>query len=100
MTYTATYELTDWLLPLTGEQVSFAATYRGLDDIVMCGKTKEITPYDNHNLGTATVCRVEKDKKPVVSVKGTNPGDNIEIYFNDGMLKATVTEKEEGGISF
>ena len=27
----------------------------------MCGKPKEITPYDNHNLGTATICRVEND---------------------------------------
>lgn len=61
VTYTATYELTDWLAPLTGEQVSFAATFGGIDDIVMCGKTKEITPYDNHGLGTATVCRVEKN---------------------------------------
>lgn len=67
MTYTATYELTDWLLPLTGEQVSFAATYRGIDDIVMCGKTKEITPYDNHNLGTATICRVEKNYSETTS---------------------------------
>lgn len=61
VTYSATYELKGWLEPLTGEQVSFASTYRGIDDVVMCGKTKEITPYDNHNLGTATVCRVEKN---------------------------------------
>lgn len=67
MTYTATYALTDWLLPLTGEQVSFAATYRGIDDIVMCGKTKEINPYDNHNLGTATICRVEKNYSETTS---------------------------------
>lgn len=67
VTYTATYELNDWLAPLTAEQVSFAATYRGIDDIVMCGKTKEITPYDNHNLGTATVCRVEKNYSETTS---------------------------------
>ena len=47
-----------------------------------------------------SVCKIEKDKKTVVSVKETKPGDNINIYFSDGMLKATVTEKEEGGISF
>lgn len=47
-----------------------------------------------------SVCRIEKDKKQVVSVKETALGDNIDIYFRDGMLKATVTEKEEGGISF
>ena len=47
-----------------------------------------------------SVCKIEKDKKTVVSVKETKPGDNIDIYFSDGMLKATVTEKEEGGISF
>ena len=28
-----------------------------------------------------SVCRIEKDKKPVVSVKETKPGDNIYIYF-------------------
>lgn len=67
VTYTATYELNDWLAPLTAEQVSFAATYRGIDDIVLCGKTKEITPYDNHNLGTATVCRVEKNYSETTS---------------------------------
>ena len=47
-----------------------------------------------------SVCRIEKDKKPILSVKETDPGDDIEIYFSDGVLKATVTEKEEGGISF
>ena len=47
-----------------------------------------------------SVCRIEKDKKQLVSVKETAPGDNINIYFHDGVLKATVTEKEEGGISF
>lgn len=61
VTYSSSYELSGWLLPLTAEQISFAATYNGIEDIVMCGKTKEITPYDNHNLGTATMCRVEKD---------------------------------------
>lgn len=47
-----------------------------------------------------SVFRIEKDKKQLVSVKETDPGDNINIYFHDGVLKATVTEKEEGGISF
>ena len=47
-----------------------------------------------------SACRIEKDKKQVISVKETAPGDNIDIYFHDGVLKATVTEKEEGGISF
>lgn len=61
VTYSATYELSGWLTQLTAEQVSFAATFGGIDDIVMCGKTKEITPYDNHNLGNATVCRVGND---------------------------------------
>ena len=61
VTYSATYELSDWLAPLTAEQVSFAATFGGIDDIVMCGKTKAITPYDNHNLGNATICRVTND---------------------------------------
>ena len=47
-----------------------------------------------------SVYRIEKDKKPLVSAKEAQTGDEIEIYFSDGVLKATVTEKEEGGISF
>ncbi|MBP1568946.1 MAG: exodeoxyribonuclease VII large subunit [Oscillospiraceae bacterium] len=47
-----------------------------------------------------SVCRIEKDKKEVVSAKKVFPGDSIKIYFSDGVLKATVTEKEEGGPSF
>ena len=43
-----------------------------------------------------SVCRIEKDKKEVVSAKKVFPGDSIKIYFSDGVLKATVTEKEEG----
>ena len=44
-----------------------------------------------------SVCRIEKDKKPVLSVKNTNIGDSLDIYFSDGLIKATVTEKNEGG---
>lgn len=47
-----------------------------------------------------SVCTIEKDKKPVLSVKNTNIGDSLDIYFSDGLIKATVTEKNEGGISF
>ena len=46
-----------------------------------------------------SVCRIEKDNKQIVSSKNVSVGDSIEIYFSDGVLKATVTEKEKGGIS-
>lgn len=59
--YSAEYELKGWLEPLTAEQISFAATYGGMNDAVMCSAEKEITPYDDHGLGTANICRVEKD---------------------------------------
>ncbi len=45
-----------------------------------------------------SVCKIEKDKKQVKSVVDTEIGENIDIYFTDGKLKATVTEKTEGGI--
>lgn len=47
-----------------------------------------------------SVCRIEKDKKPVLSAKNVSEGDSLDIYFRDGMLRAKVTEKSEGGISF
>ena len=47
-----------------------------------------------------SVCRIEKNKKAVLSASETNVGDSVDIYFSDGMLKATVTEKIEGGITF
>ena len=47
-----------------------------------------------------SICRIEKDKKPVFSATETKIGDSIDIYFSDGMLKATVNEINEGGILF
>ena len=47
-----------------------------------------------------SVCRIEKNKKAVLSASETNVGDSVDIYFSYGMLKATVTEKIEGGITF
>ncbi len=59
--FSATYELTDILANLKENQVSFGAAYGGLNDFVMCGEQKESTPFDDHGLGTADICRVEKD---------------------------------------
>ncbi|MBQ6877858.1 MAG: exodeoxyribonuclease VII large subunit [Oscillospiraceae bacterium] len=47
-----------------------------------------------------TICRVEKKGRKIVSVSEADIGDSIEIYFGDGMLKAEITEKKEGGTSF
>lgn len=46
-----------------------------------------------------SICRIEKEKKQVKSVSDVSVGDSVDIYFHDGMLKAAVTEKKEGGIS-
>lgn len=44
--------------------------------------------------------RIEKNEKKVVSVKEVSVGDKIEVFFSDGKITATITEKEEGGIPF
>ena len=44
--------------------------------------------------------RIEKNEKKVVSVKEVSVGDKIDVFFSDGKITATITEKEEGGISF
>ena len=46
-----------------------------------------------------SICRIEKENKQVKSVSDVSVGDSVDIYFHDGMLKAAVTEKKEGGIS-
>ncbi len=45
-----------------------------------------------------SVCRVELDGKEVKSVNAVSTGNEIDIYFADGALRATVTDKKEGGI--
>lgn len=40
-----------------------------------------------------SVCRIEKDKKQIISAMDLNVGDNIKIYFKDGTINATVTKK-------
>ncbi|MBQ2998294.1 MAG: exodeoxyribonuclease VII large subunit [Oscillospiraceae bacterium] len=44
--------------------------------------------------------RIEKNEKKVVSVKEVSVGDKIAVFFSDGKITATITEKEEGGIPF
>ncbi len=59
--YTGTLELPDDMLHLISEQISYAATYNGLSDIVMCCEEDEITPYDNHSMGNSDFCVVTKN---------------------------------------
>ena len=47
-----------------------------------------------------TVCKIEIEGKPIRSALEAKIGDNADIYFSDGKLKAIITEKEEGGFSF
>ncbi len=59
--FTATYEIPKEYRELTTEQISYAASYCGINDIVMCGKEKPLSPYDDHNLGNADMCIVTTD---------------------------------------
>ena len=67
VTYTATYEPDPRMGNLTPDDISYAATFAGIDDIVMCGKEKEISPYDDHGLGKATICRTQRDYSETTS---------------------------------
>ncbi|MBR5234208.1 MAG: N-acetylmuramoyl-L-alanine amidase [Clostridia bacterium] len=60
-TFTATYEIPASYGTLATDQISYAATYNGLNDIVMCGKEKPLSPYDDHSLGNADMCFVTTD---------------------------------------
>lgn len=60
-TYSAVYKLEGGLAAIQENQISFAAEYDGITDIVMCGKEKDLTPYDNHECGTALMCVITKD---------------------------------------
>lgn len=59
--FSGEFELTREMSQLTGEQVSFAATYNGIDDIVMCGSAQKISPYNDNGAGRSDICIVTKD---------------------------------------
>ncbi len=59
--YSAEYELTDGFVYLTEDLVSFASVYNGIEDIVMCSEEADVTPYNDHSLGTATMCVVTEN---------------------------------------
>ncbi len=59
--YSAEFELSDAISDITNEQVSFAASFAGIEDIVMCNEEKGLSPYDNHGLGTADMCMIKRD---------------------------------------
>ena len=46
-----------------------------------------------------TFCKIESEGKPIKSALEVEVGDSLDIYFSDGVLKASVTEKK-GEISF
>ena len=60
-TFTAEYELSKEMSLLTSSQVSFAAVYNGLKDIVMCNSEKTVSPYEDNGLGRSDICFVTKD---------------------------------------
>ena len=62
----------------------------------------ELSKLDSNNpakILKKSVCRIELDGKPVVLSNNLSVNDEIDIYFSDGNIKATVTDKKEGGIS-
>lgn len=59
--YYAEYELSKEMSLLTDNQVSFAATFNGLKDIVMCNQDMEISPYNDNGLGRSDICYVTKN---------------------------------------
>lgn len=67
-TFTATYEIPGRYGNLTTEQISYAASFNGINDIVMCGKEKALSPFDDHNLGNADMCIVTTDYAETTSV--------------------------------
>lgn len=64
--------------------------------------TLALSKLDSNNpvkILSKSVCSVEKDNKKITTVDKIECGDVIDIYFPDGVLKASVIEKTEGGIS-
>ncbi len=62
----------------------------------------ELSKLDSNNpakILKKSVCRIELGGKPVVLSNNLSVNDEIDIYFSDGNIKATVTDKKEGGIS-
>lgn len=47
-----------------------------------------------------SICKVELDGKTIKSAAEAKNGDKLDIIFSDGVLKATVDEKIEGGFDF
>ena len=67
------------------------------------GYIKELSKLDANNPAAIlkkSLCRIEKDGKQIKFFAETNVGDDLDIYFTDGKIRVSVTEKEEGGISF
>lgn len=63
----------------------------------------ELSKLDSNNpakILKKSVCRIELDGKPVVLSNNLSVNDEIDIYFSDGNIKATVTDKKEGGFQF
>ena len=63
---------------------------------------KQITMLDFNNparLLKKSICRAEKCGSVIRSIGDIAVGDSFNLYFTDGHIKATVTEKTEGGLS-
>lgn len=65
--FSAEFELSKEMSLLSAEQVSFAATYNGIDDIVMCNQAQKASPYNNNGLGNSDICLVTKNYSETTS---------------------------------
>ncbi len=88
-TYSATYKLPENYKGIKPEQISYAAEYSGIKDVVMCGEQAAITPYNDHGQGTATLCLVTK-----------NYAETTSTSSDDDTSDPTCTPQLEGSYAY
>lgn len=87
--FSGKYELTKEMSLLTNQQVSFAATYNGITDIVMCNNKQEISPYNDNGNGRSDICIVT-----------TNYAETTSASSDDDTSDPTCTPQLKGTYSY
>lgn len=88
ITYTATYKLKGGLVDLNENLVSFGASFNGLNDIEIPGKSREPSPYTDNGKGKATMCLVTTDHAEVTPE--ANNDDKSDPLFTP-QLKGSIS---------
>lgn len=83
------YELTRVMSELTNSQVSFAATYNGITDVVMCNESQAVSPYNDSGNGRSDICIVTTDYAETTSAAS-----------NDDTSDPTCTPQLKGSYSY